>query len=233
MDSLALHLRRPTPLHPRSGPSNFLYALLSPSSRLRCSSVVTLPTPTYGASAACVAEVTDYRLSPLRRSGLTPRQGESRGSGGSITSSSFVMVSLASSHAAIKLLRHVSHQFLRAAPPDPAVIICHHQSFGHRLMGGDIICGDRPTARGSLALVSYFQATFLPYSRSNHGGSSHGGSIFPSLNHGGLNGDRSSRGTGPFITVKCWHWLVNQRKRMWSGFFHPPMMGGVSCVVHR
>ena len=199
-------------MHPRSGPSNFLYAPSSPSSRLRCSSVVTPPTPTSsGPSAACVSapEVTDYRLSPLRCSGLTPRQGESRGSGGSITSSSFVMDILASSHAAtFKLLRYVSHQFLRDALPDPAVIICHHQSFGHRLMGGDIICGDRPTAHGSLALVSYFQATFLPYPRSIHGGSSHGGSIFPSLNHGGLNGDRSSRGTGSLDRVG------QQRKRI-------------------
>ncbi|EJK68896.1 hypothetical protein THAOC_09886, partial [Thalassiosira oceanica] len=91
MDSLALCLRRPAPLHPRFGLSNdFLYALSSPSSRLRCSSVVTPPTPTYGSSAVRVsaAEVPDYRLSPVRCSGLTPQQGESRGGGGSTSSSS-------------------------------------------------------------------------------------------------------------------------------------------------
>ena len=216
MDSLALYLRRPAPLHPRSGPSNFLYALLSPSSRLRCSSVVTPPTPSYhGLSAVCVSdtEVPDYRLSPVRCSGLTPRQGESRGGGGSTSSSSFAKdIFPSSSTATIKLFRYVSHQFQRVAhlkppwrsSPDPAVIISHPSVIWTSTHGGCHHLRGSANCQRLFRARSYIQATFL-HTCSSHGGSCHGGSIFPSLNHGGLNGDRTCRGTGPFISlrVKC------------------------------
>ena len=181
MDSLALHLRRPLPLHPRSGPSNFLCAGLSPSSSLRCSSVVTPPTPT---SARCVraAEVTDYRLSHLRCSGLTPRQGESRGHGGSITSSSFAKdIFTSSSTATFKLLRYVRHQFQRVAhlAPDPAVIISHPLVVSTSTHGGCHHLRGRPSTSARQYRARVLHPFRLPsdyvFTISIHGGFRHGG----------------------------------------------------------
>ena len=192
--------------------SNFLYALLSPSSRLRCSSVVTPPTPSYhGLSAVCVSdtEVPDYRLSPVRCSGLTPRQqGESRSS--SFAKDIFTIFT-SSSTAMIKLFHYVSHQCPRVArleppwrsSPEPAVIISHPSVPWTSTHGG---CHHLPGSANSQRLAfrtRVLHSGYLPtslYMSSIHGGSSYGGSFFPSLNHGGLNGDRTSRGTGPFVT---------------------------------
>ncbi|EJK49937.1 hypothetical protein THAOC_31141 [Thalassiosira oceanica] len=152
------------------------------------SSVVTPPTPTHGSSAVRVsaAEVPDYRLSPVRCSGLTPRQGELRGGGGSTSSSSFAKDNFTSSSiATIKLFRYVSHQFQRVAhlepplrsSPDPAVIIYHPSVILTSTHGGWHHLWGSANCQRLFRARSYIQATFL-HMCSSHGGPAMGGLSF-------------------------------------------------------
>ena len=109
---------------------------------------------------------------------------------------------------ALPLRQHQCPRVARLEPPwrsspEPAVIISHPSVPWTSTHGG---CHHLPGSANSQRLAfrtRVLHSGYLPtslYMSSIHGGSSYGGSFFPSLNHGGLNGDRTSRGTGPFVT---------------------------------
>ncbi|EJK60783.1 hypothetical protein THAOC_18806, partial [Thalassiosira oceanica] len=67
--------------------------------------------------------------------------------------------------------------------PTPPSSFTTHQSSGRQLMGGWHHLRDSANCQRLFRAHSYIQATF-PYMRVQVMGGPHGGSIFPSLNHG-------------------------------------------------